>query len=278
MRKILSAILLSTLVGCSSGVVYKSLEDMPVKPDYSVKFPTPDSVNLEMSFAQTSKAGKYKKSFLPKVTAIRSEVCVADKKLGEMTASDTLQIMNLVAADNSVSSTLTANMGWKKPKYINSNMLSFDMQVITNKVIYTGSKTLKELTLNADETPTKALTLTPKIEIQSDSCVYFIVEAKRNFLNEKEYIPNSETLRIEIFAMNSKPIYASNHKANHFQVIKKLLPDEIGNTFEYKVIWNGKNNNGQIVEPGRYDVRLTIPSRPMPYITTTILEWKLSNE
>ncbi len=81
-------------------------------------------------------------------------------------------------------------------------------------------------------------------------------------------------LRIEIMTRSGKNIYSSNENADYFQIIKKVLPEEIGETYIYKYIWSGKDRIGSKLPAGDYLVKYIIPSRPAPYITQMSFEWR----
>ena len=253
------------LVSCSGKISYKPLKDMPVQPSYAVDFPTDDSLRFSLDFNQTQKAGKNKKSFPQQIDGIGAVIYANDSRLDSIVTND-LTVNSVPFGSNKVAHNLSAVLAWKKPGYINSNLLNFNLEVRTPKVIYTGMVNIQDIAANNEsQAPRRAVTVTPSYVVSSDSVFDFVLASKRNFTDDKEYIPNSEVIRLEIFNSNGERIYFSNKGMNHFQVIKHVLPDEIGRTYEYRVSWNRRTNSGDIIPRGKYTARLTIPSRPMPY-------------
>ena len=268
---IFAALLL--LVSCSGKVSYKPLKDIPVKPNFNVEFPSDDSLRLTMDFSQTRKAGKNKASFLEMVSSINSVIYANDSRLDSISVSD-FNVNSVAFGSNSISTNLVAVLPWKKPGYINSNLLNFNIQVITPKVIYTGLLNLQQIASNAEsKAPQRAVTLYPSVSYTADSTFDFTVTSKRNFVDEKEYIPNSEEMRLEILNSRGERIYSSNTNISYFQVIKHILPEEIGRTFNYHMFWVKRYDNGDPAPRGKYTARLTIPSRPMPYIVNLDFEY-----
>ena len=264
-----------TMISCSSSIVYKSLEELPIKPKYYLDYRMGDSIEIAIELNQSIKKSKVEDSFVRNLRAVYAGIHAGNKDIDSIGTEDVIYSVKANTSDldlNYINSKTV--LRWNKPKYINSNLLSFNFSLVSDRVVYSGRVTLPEIAKNSNIGVEHSMKLIPKIEIDNDSTVQFIVLAKRLFLVDNEYIPNSETIRLEIFSDSGKLIYSSNKNSNYFQVIKKVLPEEIGNEYEYKIYWNGKDNDLRIVPEGIYDVRLTIPAKPKPYITQTKLEWK----
>lgn len=261
------------LASCSSSIVYKSLEELPTQSDYSVSFPANDSLKIGIKFVQTTKTKDENELFANRINRIIAKVYAADKLLDSISTTKFV-IEKEPVGTNSIQSNFSTDLKWRKPTYLSSNMLNIDLVIETDKVVYSGRKSLKTMAKNFSVAAGLALSLTPKIQIENDSSVLFIVNAKRNYIVEKEYFPNSEALRIEILTVTGKLLYSSNYNANYFQVVKKVLPEEIGNTYEYKIYWDGKDNNHSKLPPGKYEVRMTLPAIPSNYMTQTTFDWR----
>ena len=263
------------LVSCSSSVVYKSLEELPIKPKYYLDYKSGDSVEISIELTQSMKKSKVDDSFIRNMTAIHAGIHAASKDIDSVSTEEIEYSIKPDDSDAKLSDiNCRAKIRWVKPAYINSNMLSLNLSLVSEKLIYTGQVSLPEIAKSSYIGVEQSLKLQPQIQIENDSTVLFKVLAQRLFIADNEYIPNSEILRLEIKSDSGKLLYSSNKNSNYFQVIKKVLPEEIGNTHEYKIYWNGKDNDLMDLPSGIYDVYLTIPAKPIPYITQIKLEWK----
>lgn len=261
------------MISCSGKVSYKPLKEIPAKPVCTVEFPTDDSLRLTFNFSQSHKAGNKKKSFLEQISEVNSVIYANDSRLDSISTNE-MKINSVPYGKNSISTDLSVVLPWRKPGYVNSNLLNFNLEIVTPKVIYTGLVNLREIASNnGSKAPQRAVTVIPSYAVANDSTLDFTLSSKRNFIEEKEYIPNSETIRLEIFDSNGGRVYSSNHGMNYFQVIKHVLPDEIGRTYNYHVFWNRRNDAGELMEHGKYTAKLTIPARPLPYAASLDFEF-----
>jgi hypothetical protein len=96
----------------------------------------------------------------------------------------------------------------------------------------------------------------------------FFLKATRLKFKPDEYLPNSESFRVEVMTSDFGKLWQSNFKQNYFQVISEVKPKNVGETYEFKLVWNMKNNEGKKVTKGNYKARLIIPSTPENYFTT----------
>lgn len=275
MKYLFTCLIAFTLISCSSSIVYKSLEELPVKPTYYLDYRDGDSLEIGIELTQSLQKSKIEESFIRNFKAVNVGIHALSKDIDSINTEEILYSEKPNTSDASLSYVSTkAALRWIKPKYINSNMISINLSLVSEKIVYRGQVSLPEIARNSNIGVDASLRLRPIIHFENDSTVVFKVLAQRLFLVDNEYIPNSETLRLEIFSDSGKLLYSSNKNANYFQVIKKVLPEEIGNTHEYKIYWNGLDNEMGNLPKGNYDVRLTIPAKPKSYITNTKLEWK----
>ena len=89
----------------------------------------------------------------------------------------------------------------------------------------------------------RAVLLKPFFNEQPDGSVIFGISAYRQALVEGEYCPSSETFRVEIINQKGKTIWSSNNNKMHMQVISDVLPENSGETYDYQLTWNGKDNS-----------------------------------
>jgi hypothetical protein len=120
----------------------------------------------------------------------------------------------------------------------------------------------------------KALTLTPFIKKNEKSGYTIGVEAVRQYIVESEYIPDSQTLIVEILSHDGKTAWNSGKGKNFMQMIMNVKPEIIGESYKYEIIWDGKDNNGKPLNPGRYTFNFIIPAKPESYSATMEMEWK----
>lgn len=120
-----------------------------------------------------------------------------------------------------------------------------------------------------------AMDLSPSVENITDSSATFVVSAKRNLLIPKEYFPNSEKIRVEIFNKQNKLKYNSSMNKVFMQVIADVLPIQIGETYIYRYYWDGRDNAGNQLSPGEYRVNITLPAKPKPYTCSLNFKWKI---
>lgn len=275
MKYLFAFLIALAMISCSSSVVYKSLDEMPIKPKYHLDYSTGDTIEIAIELTQSLKKSKVEDSFIRNLKSIRAGIHAASKDIDSISSEEIKYSEVSDVSDESLSNLNSkAVLKWNKPEYINSNMLSFNLSLVSERIIYRGQISLPEIAKNSHIGAEESLKLESQIQVENDSTVLFKVLARRLFLVDNEYIPNSETIRLEILSETGKIVYSSNKNSNYFQVIKRVLPEEIGNVYVYKIYWNGKDNDLKELAMGQYDVRLTIPAKPKPYITQTKLEWK----
>jgi hypothetical protein len=278
MKKTLGFCLTTALaVACSTGPIYKSFDSLPksVSPDYFLSFGSGDSLSLGVTFNQRMDVEDSNKSIAKLLRKIGTKIYANDKLIDSL-VSKSIKVSKKADGDEKVIISVNSESIWKKPKFINANTLKFHIVADAGDVIYETDKNIADISQLAEARHESPLKLTPRMEIIGDSAAYFYVEAQRIYNPVKEYLPNSETIRLEIFSGSGmKRLFSSDKDKNYFQVIKKVLPEEIGNKYDYKIYWNGKDDGGNNLEPGIYEVRLIIPALPDSYSTQLRIEWRL---
>lgn len=83
---------------------------------------------------------------------------------------------------------------------------------------------------------------------------------------EGEYLPTGEKVRVEILSRGEE-IWSTATGRMFTQMIGSVDPLGVGERAEYRETWSGRNQaSGAETLPGRYDVVVTIPAKPTPYI------------
>lgn len=108
-----------------------------------------------------------------------------------------------------------------------------------------------------------ALSLKPEIKFSGNQ-IEFILHTKRNYIVEKEYIPNSEDLKILVYSEKGKLIYNSGEGANFFMAIQDVKPIEVGEKHTYKFI----SKNDFFDKSKIYKIHYIIPAKPEIYSIT----------
>jgi hypothetical protein len=118
---------------------------------------------------------------------------------------------------------------------------------------------------SAGNSSAEPLTLLPSVKEQKMEYITFAVKVVRNRIVEGEYLPSSEDLRIHITDSNGKTVWNSNHNMNYMMAIGDVKPKKVGDSHEYTLQWNKKDNDGKIMPSGIYNARLIIPAQPNNY-------------
>ncbi|MBI5324597.1 MAG: hypothetical protein HZB41_04895 [Ignavibacteriae bacterium] len=177
--------------------------------------------------------------------------------------------------DKNIQKTLTVSgsVNWILPGDINLKELKFRFKIFAINKYYDMTKRYSDLYSETDE-ESPAITLEPFIENQTFNSAVFGVIAKRNKIIENEYLPTSETFRVDILNHKGAIVWSSGLGFNFLQVIKPVLPKSIGETYKYTVEWNGNSSNQIPLIPGVYTLRMTIPSKPQSYTASMTFKWK----
>ena len=102
----------------------------------------------------------------------------------------------------------------------------------------------------------------------------FGVVAKRLKISEEgEYFSSTKELSVTMRDMNGQIVWDSDTEMGWMQVIMPVLPETIGDTHTYYVVWNGKNNNRHLVKPGKYKLTFVLLTKPMSQITELEFDW-----
>lgn len=109
---------------------------------------------------------------------------------------------------------------------------------------------------------------------QSEKGIKFILTVERLKLIDEEYFPNSEQIRFIIFDKEGNIIRESNKGMSFMQMIFPVQPLEINGVYDYEIIWDGLDNNGNLVSDGKYKVELILPAKPNIYNYSVEIDWR----
>ncbi len=113
----------------------------------------------------------------------------------------------------------------------------------------------------------KKMKLVPDIQMSARR-VTFKVEAFRLDSAANEYLPSSESFRVEVFDSKGRLVWNSNYQKSYMMVVCDVLPLDVGGHHSYALEWDKKSNFRKAVPPGPYKAVLSIPSLPLPYSTS----------
>jgi len=129
------------------------------------------------------------------------------------------------------------------------------------------------MALPADSTP-PFMSVTPFIDLQTDSNITFALLAQRNRGVGEDYHPTSERLRLEIFDEHGTLRFASNAGMSFLQQVMPVEPRRRGELKRYTFEWPGFDNEGNLLPPGRYIAVLSLVAKPYPYTASIPFDWK----
>jgi len=109
---------------------------------------------------------------------------------------------------------------------------------------------------------------------KSEKSIKFILTVERLKLIDEEYFPNSEQIRFIIFDNEGNIIRESNKGMSFMQMIFPVQPLEINGVYDYEIIWDGLDNDGNLVRNGKYKVELILPAKPKIYNYSVEIEWR----
>lgn len=244
---------------------------MPAKASYKLDAKA-DSFSIGFKINEIAKFDE-DDLFIKSINKVKTIIYAGDKLIDSV-ESDNIQIDKTPFDNKKNSNIFQSFLNWNKPKVISANNLNFELLVCTDNIYYSAKLPINEVAKDNFGLPQGTLSLEPIIKIENDSNVVFTVKARRNYINEKEYLPNSEEIRVEILNQSGKPVYSSNFNKNYFQVVKQVLPVEIGAVHSYTYNWSGKDSYNKKLPAGDYTVRLVIPALPEAHITQTTLQWR----
>lgn len=221
-----------------------------------------DSNNLIFNFTFViNQISKEEKQKLDLINFLKVELLDDNNKV-----IDSTSINSLIRAGNQIKGYNLIYFG----KVVINNFIRRDFDKITCKVTLAGNnwdliytQKLNEVVYQETE---PALVLYPIIKKMDENSIDLGVFAVRKRVLD-EYIPNSETIRIEVLNSKNKPVYSSQEGKAFMQLIMPVEPQTLGDYFLYEYTWDYSNNDGIRLPSGEYIIKIKIPAHPKPYIT-----------
>ncbi|TAL69787.1 MAG: hypothetical protein EPN82_03965 [Bacteroidetes bacterium] len=215
--------------------------------------------------------------FINAITIVKLEIVSPEDTIIHTIDFGQLDIKGTTDKETQTSLAISGYSNWFLPEKINLEELKYRFKIFANNKFYDMTKTYSQL-YNEEEVEQPALTLEPFIENQTYNSAVFGVKATRNKIVENEYIPTSETFRVDILNRKGAIVWSSGYGQNFLQVINPVLPKSKGETHKYTVEWYGNSSNQIPLIPGEYTLRMTIPAKPNSYTSTMNFKWKLNDD
>lgn len=187
-----------------------------------------------------------------------------------------LNIVSSAQNDSIVEAALSINcMGaWENAGAIPYNLLIFEAHILTMKnQEYGFIDTLSLPAENPKQEPIAPVTMTCSAEIIDDTSATFVALVERQRKVQLEFFASSEILRAEILSTDGTVLWQSSvvkpELAN--TDVEPLIRNHVK---RYEIQWDGKDKSGNLMPPGKYSVRLTLPVKPVEYSNTFSILWK----
>lgn len=270
---LISLIILTTFGVVCCSVSYKDYNSLPVKPKITSKLNNL-IVNVELEFVSTGRINNPIHNFIKEISSIKIIVFADGIALDSVEVKE-FNVIGTPYASQSISTHLTVVKNIILPKRIDKNQnVSFDFYIKSGKDIFYFNKNYNEVQPDMKDYIGAAVDLKPEVIVLGDSAILFQATATRMKIEEGEYLPNSETFRVEVISANGKRFWASNENMNFLQVIGRVMPENVGESHIYSMEWNLKDNFGNFLPDGRYAIRMVIPAKPNHYIEQLYFDWK----
>ena len=208
-----------------------------------------------------------KQAFIRSIKSISIYFIDKNNQIVDSALIPRLDISGVAESGTKSVSTVYGKANWKNIRKLDLSNFHFDFKLNTDIKTYSVTKKYSEIIKKQLGDNLEAMTLKPLIEHQSDTSAVFSILAKRNRMVDREYFPSSEMLRVAIYSVKGELLWNSDQKMDFLQVIKEVLPNQLGSEYKYSLLWNGKNNRNSALAPGKYVVKLTLPAIPKPYET-----------
>jgi hypothetical protein len=248
----------------------------PVVPGLSVVRGTAGDARIEMGLAG-SVADTSSFRFVQNVKSII--LVVIHPERGWL---DTLK-PQLAAMSQPASNGITELVLNAQDRWVNARAIEYDSLYIETLITLQDGKRYGDMQkfilppVGAKQEPIPTITLTGSVEERTDTSALFVAMAERHRIIPNEYFPSGERLRVTILD-GSVIVWSSEQGQFYTQALSPVEPKFVDQVKRYEMQWNGKNQRGEPLPPGRYTVQLMLPVKPHPYSSTMEFSWKVDSE
>lgn len=259
------------ICSCATNKETDTQQKIPVDmvPTVSIMLKTDETVFSFTLFASPKIQSEH--VFINSIDSVIAEISNNEKVLFSIPMGKP-EISGVLINDGNSAVTLNSIFRYRyiNPEFLEKTTTKF--KIFSKDGVFFYQANTKEIIIN--KLNDKALTLTPFFKKTEKESYSVGVEAVRQYIVESEYIPDSQTLIVEIISKDGRTIWYSGKDKNYMQMIMNVKPEIIGDTYKYEIIWDGKDNNGKPLSPGKYTINYIIPAKPEVYSATMEMEWK----
>lgn len=259
------------ICSCATNKETNTLQKIPgdMVPTVSILLKTDETVFSFTLFASPKIQSEH--IYINSIDSVTLEISKKEKILMRIPMGKP-EISGVLKNDGTSAVTLNSIFRYRyiDPRFLDETISQFI--VYSKDGIYYYQTESKDIVIN--KLNDKALTLTPFFKKNGKSGYIVGVEAVRQYMVDSEYIPDSQTLIVEILSHDGKTAWNSGKGKNFMQMIMNVKPEIIGESYKYEIIWDGKDNNGKPLIPGNYTINFIIPAKPESYSATMDMEWK----
>ncbi len=269
-------ILIAMIIGGCSNVEEGSRPALPpYKPEFKV-FKQGDRQYIYLWLASADTSNKGKRQFMKSIKKAEVNLLFGKRLLNNLTFNDFLVTEKTSDTSDIMVFAGITDFQFSNPK-LRTNNVTVQIKLYTDSSIYAIEKYYSKVYDSMHVENNGTLDLIP-MEIKTSGNEYiFGLLAIRKKKVEEEYIPDSEALRIQIQNHRGKEVWSSNFGMNYMQMIQPVKPEEVGSSYLYLQMWDGKSNKGREMFSDEYNIKYLIPAKPKPYFImkqfSAELEW-----
>lgn len=263
--KYIALIFVVILMACS-GINKDKLMDLklpPFKPNLTVQSKN-DSMRIDMNYFLVAYEKNAKSDFINSIKSVDININLGNRSIRSTKVKP--EKINKQFGEFRMSYALFASAVFLlENKNLRQENLTVELVIATNSSIYSYKKSVDEcLSMNISDNR-EVMDLLPTFYKIDTSTFAIGLLAKRNRMDNEEYLPSSEEMRAEVYSKMGSIIWSSNQDMNYTMQIGKVLPDSVDQTHLYLYQWDFMMNSGRKIPDGDYKIKLTIPAKPHPY-------------
>jgi len=263
-KYVIYILFLLALLSCSNVEEQIITKLPPFKPEVKIiKCDNELYVYTILTASNTSKKGKVE--FIKSIRKLKVHFMLGKRIIKKVVLKDFL--LKKITEDSTI---ITCYAGAEKFKWENAKTRTREVKVklllYTSNAIYALTQNYSKLFNQIHVSCNRTLYLIPfNIKTGATKYVFGTVAIRRKIV-DGEYLPSSEDFRAEIFNFKGKALWSSNYRKNYMTMIQKVQPLAVDSAYLYTITWNGRQNGKRKIDARDYQLRLTIPAKPKPYI------------
>ncbi len=262
--KIFFLIFVSLIVAGCSNVDKRGVATLPpYKPEIKI-YKQGDMQYVYVWLAEVNNTNKGKRKFMKSIKKAEVNFLLGKRLIKNIQFNPYLLTHKTSDTSDLVVFAGIAGFKWANPK-MRTSEVTVEIRFHTDSSVYAIGKYYYKVYDSMVVENNGTLDLIPMEINYSGNRYAFGLVAVRKGNVEEEYVPDSETLRIEIYNHKGKEIWSSNYGMNYMQMIQPVEPEKIGEAHLYLQFWDGKSNNKRKANSDEYKIKYLIPAKPKPY-------------